>query len=190
MRAHPPVQSGFCRWGRSCSSTLYFVLRSTSHESYSFITPFSSFSNSIPHLATSLFLRGKVPTNIVPRLHCLVKLLHLYQPTAKLPNHMSKPTPCDEKMSEPALPSGPQRASQGPKRVNTLDEHRHCWKNNPRSGFLDPTWPREPDMSVARKLAIAHLPADTFQGADIAPFGRARFTASTASHLPSRLPCT
>ncbi len=94
-------------------------------------------------------------------------------------------------MSQLASRSEPLRAAQGTTRVNTLDEHHRCWKNNPETGFLDPTWPREPDLEVARKLAIAHLPTDTFRNADIAPFAQGAFhrlysissTLTAAEHL-------
>lgn len=54
--------------------------------------------------------------------------------------------------------------------VNNLGDHRRSWRNNASTGLLDPVWPREPAIEVARKLAVAFLPADTFADAQISPF--------------------
>lgn len=69
----------------------------------------------------------------------------------------------------------PHRVVQDGNPVNTLAQHRHCWANDPKTGFLDPTWPREPDIEAARKLAIAYLPAADFADAEIGPFARGAF---------------
>ncbi|KAK3316862.1 hypothetical protein B0H66DRAFT_478142 [Apodospora peruviana] len=92
-------------------------------------------------------------------------------------------------------------AAQGvPKRVHfdqtphnsTLIQHRHCWKVDD-SGTLDPAWPREPDVTVARALAVAHLPHE-YADAAIAPFAQGAFhclytitAASAASPQPQYL---
>lgn len=59
--------------------------------------------------------------------------------------------------------------------VNILGDHRHSWRNNASTGFLDPVWPREPAIEVARKLAVEFLPADTFADAQIFPFTQGSF---------------
>jgi hypothetical protein len=70
--------------------------------------------------------------------------------------------------------SNPQRI---PKEYHfgTLSQHRHCWKNNDESGFLDPMWPREPDIDVVRKLAVSCLPTDAFTHAEIGLFAQGAF---------------
>ncbi len=59
--------------------------------------------------------------------------------------------------------------------LGTLSQHRHCWKNNEDSGFLDPTWPQEPDIDIVRKLAVSCLPTDAFKHAEIAIFAQGAF---------------
>jgi len=56
-----------------------------------------------------------------------------------------------------------------------VTQHRHCWKYDPKTGNMDPVWPREPDMEVARKLAIAHLPAEQFADAKAESFSEGAF---------------
>ena len=79
------------------------------------------------------------------------------------------------KMNRTAADSKPERVSHGHDHVNTLADHHLCWKNNEASGFLDPVWPREPDIQVARKLALEHLPADLSSDARISPFAQGAF---------------
>ncbi|KAK3370745.1 kinase-like domain-containing protein [Lasiosphaeria ovina] len=71
--------------------------------------------------------------------------------------------------------TAPYRASSGPIRVSTVNENRTSWKNDPETGMLEATWPREIDMEAARKLAVAHLPADTYSDATIEPFAKGGF---------------
>ncbi|RSL56980.1 hypothetical protein CEP54_008564 [Fusarium duplospermum] len=78
-------------------------------------------------------------------------------------------------MDQTAANSKPSRVSHGRHHVNTLAEHHLCWRNNDTTGFLDPVWPREPDIQVARKLALEHLPADLFSDACISPFAQGAF---------------
>ncbi|RTE84777.1 hypothetical protein BHE90_000531 [Fusarium euwallaceae] len=78
-------------------------------------------------------------------------------------------------MDQTAANSKPSRVSQGRHHVNTLAKHHLCWRNNDTTGFLDPVWPREPDIQIARKLALEHLPADLFSDACISPFAQGAF---------------
>ncbi|KAL2669844.1 hypothetical protein Neosp_015141 [[Neocosmospora] mangrovei] len=78
-------------------------------------------------------------------------------------------------MDDTAANSKPSRVSHDRHHVNTLAEHHLCWRNNDTTGFLDPVWPREPDVQVARKLALEHLPANLFSDACISPFAQGAF---------------
>ncbi|EEU33558.1 uncharacterized protein NECHADRAFT_56498 [Fusarium vanettenii 77-13-4] len=78
-------------------------------------------------------------------------------------------------MNQAVAGSKPSRVSHGHNHVNTLAEHHLCWRNNDTTGLLDPVWPREPDIQVARKLALEHLPADLFSDASISPFAQGAF---------------
>lgn len=64
---------------------------------------------------------------------------------------------------------------QNSQRIKTLSEHRLCWKNSDEGGFLVPVWPREPNMDVARKLAIESLSSDKFSNATISAFAEGSF---------------
>lgn len=69
----------------------------------------------------------------------------------------------------------PKRICQEYDQVSTLSQHSRCWKNSDDSGSLEPVWPHEPDIDVARKLAIACLPWDLFADADIKSFAQGSF---------------
>lgn len=72
--------------------------------------------------------------------------------------------------------AAPKRICQEQAQVHsTLSQHRLCWKNDERTGFLDPEWPHEPDIEIARKLAISCLPTSLFQDAEIASFAQGSF---------------
>lgn len=73
--------------------------------------------------------------------------------------------------------SRPYRVAHNTNTFSSLDlsQHRHCWKNDEETGQLDPIWPREPDVETARKLAIAHLPAEQFAEAKLEPFSQGAF---------------
>jgi hypothetical protein len=72
-------------------------------------------------------------------------------------------------MEEPLASLGGHRG------INTLNQHHQCWKNNEETGFLDPVWPREPDLQVAFRLAMAALPPDHLVDASISPFSQGAF---------------
>ncbi|KAM0415715.1 hypothetical protein ACHAPT_013331 [Fusarium lateritium] len=78
-------------------------------------------------------------------------------------------------MDQTATNSKPTRMSHGRHHINTLAEHHLYWRNNDTTGFLDPVRPREPDIQVARKLALEHLPGDLFSDARISPFAEGAF---------------
>ncbi|KAH6952950.1 hypothetical protein DER45DRAFT_634481 [Fusarium avenaceum] len=78
-------------------------------------------------------------------------------------------------MDQTAANSKPSRVSHGYNHVNTLADHHLCWRNNDTMGFLDPVWQREPDIQVARKLALEHLPTDLFSDACISSFAQGAF---------------
>jgi aminoglycoside phosphotransferase (APT) family kinase protein len=69
----------------------------------------------------------------------------------------------------------PKRICQEYDQVSTLSQHSRCWKNSDDSGSLEPVWPHELDIDVARKLAIACLPPDLFADADIKFFAQGSF---------------
>ena len=64
----------------------------------------------------------------------------------------------------------PRRICQEDRHVSTLTQHRHVWANDTDLGILEPVWPTEPDIEVARKIAISCLPPDLFTSAEIRPF--------------------
>lgn len=74
-----------------------------------------------------------------------------------------------------AKPVRPRRVTEYHDAPSSLSQHRASWRNNKASAMLEPAWPREPDMNVARKLAVACLPPDLFAAADITPFAQGDF---------------
>jgi aminoglycoside phosphotransferase (APT) family kinase protein len=69
----------------------------------------------------------------------------------------------------------PKRICQEYDQVSTLSQHSRYWKNSDDFGFLEPVWPHEPDIDVARKLAVACLPPDLFADAEIGSFAQGSF---------------
>ncbi|KAH7363226.1 hypothetical protein B0T11DRAFT_92189 [Plectosphaerella cucumerina] len=83
----------------------------------------------------------------------------------------------------------PLESLSGRHGINTLNQHHQCWKNNEETGFQDPVWPREPDLQVAFRLAMAALPPDHLIDASISPFSQGA-SSFISSLPPTRRPST